>query len=60
MAFITLAPLQAVPVIRAKLDAAQRVEPDAVLDGYRALLEWRQLVPVVDLYVSPCVAIDPW
>ena len=28
-------------VIRAKLDAAQRVSPDAVTDGYRALLEWR-------------------
>ena len=45
-------------VIRAKLDAAQRVSPDAVTDGYRALLEWRQLVPDVDLYVSPCVAIE--
>ena len=45
-------------VIRAKLDAAQRVSPDAVTDGYRALLEWRQLVPEVDLYVSPCVAIE--
>ena len=44
--------------IRAKLEAAQRVEPEAVLDGYRALLAWRQLVPAVDLYVSPCVAID--
>ena len=44
--------------IRAKLDAAQRVDPDAVLDGYRALVEWRQFVPEVDLYVSPCVAID--
>ena len=44
--------------IRAKLEAAQRVEPEAVLDGYRALLAWRQLVPSVDLYVSPCVAID--
>ena len=44
--------------IRAKLDAAQLVQPDAVLDGYRALLEWRQLTPDVDLYVAPCVAID--
>jgi aspartyl-tRNA(Asn)/glutamyl-tRNA(Gln) amidotransferase subunit A len=44
--------------IRSKLEAAHRVEPDAVLDGYRALLEWRQLVPAVDLYVSPCVAIE--
>ncbi len=44
--------------IRAKLEAAQRVSTDAVLEGYRALLDWRQLVPDVDLYVSPCVAID--
>ena len=44
--------------IRAKLDAAGRVSPDAVYDGYRALLAWRQLLPEVDLYVSPCVAID--
>jgi aspartyl-tRNA(Asn)/glutamyl-tRNA(Gln) amidotransferase subunit A len=46
------------PAIRVKLDAAQRVTPEAVYDGYRALLAWRQLVPDVDLYVSPCVAID--
>jgi aspartyl-tRNA(Asn)/glutamyl-tRNA(Gln) amidotransferase subunit A len=45
-------------VIRAKLDAAQRVDTDAVQEGYRALLTWRQLVPDADLYVSPCVAID--
>jgi len=44
--------------IRAKLDAAQRVSPDDVHEGYRSLLAWRQLVPDVDLYVSPCVAID--
>jgi Asp-tRNA(Asn)/Glu-tRNA(Gln) amidotransferase A subunit family amidase len=45
-------------VMRAKLEGAQRIDTDAVLDGYRALLAWRQLVPEVDLYVSPCVAID--
>lgn len=44
--------------IRVKLEAAQRVETDAVFEGYRALLAWRQLVPEVDLFVSPCVAID--
>jgi aspartyl-tRNA(Asn)/glutamyl-tRNA(Gln) amidotransferase subunit A len=44
--------------IRAKLEAAHRVETEAVLEGYRALLQWRQLVPDVDLYVCPCVAID--
>lgn len=44
--------------IRAKLEAAQRVAPDDLHEGYRALLAWRQLVPEVDLYVSPCVAVD--
>jgi Asp-tRNA(Asn)/Glu-tRNA(Gln) amidotransferase A subunit family amidase len=44
--------------IRVKLEAAQRVDPQAVTDGYRSLLAWRQLVPDVDLYVSPCVAIE--
>ena len=44
-------------VIRAKLEAAQRVDADAVLEGYRALLAWRELEPDVDLYASPCVAI---
>jgi aspartyl-tRNA(Asn)/glutamyl-tRNA(Gln) amidotransferase subunit A len=44
--------------IRAKLEAAHRVQADAVTEGYRSLLSWRQLVPDVDLYVCPCVAID--
>jgi aspartyl-tRNA(Asn)/glutamyl-tRNA(Gln) amidotransferase subunit A len=44
--------------IRAKLEAAHRVETDAVLEGYRSLLAWRRLVPEVDLYVSPCIAVD--
>jgi aspartyl-tRNA(Asn)/glutamyl-tRNA(Gln) amidotransferase subunit A len=44
--------------IRVKLEKAQRVSPEAVFEGYRALLAWRQLVPEVDLYVGPCVAID--
>jgi hypothetical protein len=44
--------------IRTKLETARRVDAEAVLDGYRALLAWRQLVTAVDLYVSPCVAID--
>ena len=44
--------------IRPKLEAAQRVDPDAVTEGYRSLLAWRRLVPDVDLYVSPCIAVD--
>ena len=45
--------------VRPKFEAALRVEPDAVLEGYRALLAWRRLIPEVDLYVSPCVADRP-
>ncbi len=45
-------------VLRAKLAAAQDTDPDEVAAGYRALLEWRAFVPEVDLYVTPCVAID--
>jgi Asp-tRNA(Asn)/Glu-tRNA(Gln) amidotransferase A subunit family amidase len=44
--------------IRAKLEAAAQVSPDEVLEGYRALLEWRQLEPGTDLLVSPCVAVE--
>ena len=44
--------------MRTRLDAAQRVEPDAVDAAYRALEEWRRFKPEVDLYVSPCYAID--
>lgn len=47
--------------IRAKLDAALAVttrDPESVTRAYRSLLAWRQLVPPVDLYLSPCVAID--
>lgn len=45
-------------IVRPKLEAAQLVDPDEVTEGYRALLAWRQLVPEVDLYLCPCVAID--
>ena len=45
-------------VIRVKLEGAQRVDPEAVDEGYRALLAWRRLVPEVDLFACPCVAID--
>ena len=45
-------------VMRVKLEAAQRVEPDDVSAAYRAIEEWRNYEPDVDLYVSPCVAIE--
>jgi aspartyl-tRNA(Asn)/glutamyl-tRNA(Gln) amidotransferase subunit A len=44
--------------IRKKLAAAQRATPDDVADAYRAIEEWRRYEPEVDLYVSPCYAIE--
>jgi aspartyl-tRNA(Asn)/glutamyl-tRNA(Gln) amidotransferase subunit A len=44
--------------IRFKLDLAQRRDPEKVAAAYRALEEWRRYRPEVDLYVSPCVAVD--
>jgi aspartyl-tRNA(Asn)/glutamyl-tRNA(Gln) amidotransferase subunit A len=45
-------------VMRKKLEAAQRVTPEAVGAAYRAIAEWRRFEPEVDLYVSPCYTID--
>ncbi len=45
-------------VIRAKLETTLDVDPDTVAEAYGALREWRRLVPDVDLYVCPCVAVD--
>jgi Asp-tRNA(Asn)/Glu-tRNA(Gln) amidotransferase A subunit family amidase len=45
-------------VMRTKLEAAARVGAEAVDAAYRALEEWRRFEPEVDLYVSPCFAID--
>ena len=45
-------------VMRVKLEAAHRVAPDAVAAAYRAIDEWRRYQPEVDLYVSPCYAIE--
>jgi aspartyl-tRNA(Asn)/glutamyl-tRNA(Gln) amidotransferase subunit A len=45
-------------VMRVKLEAAQRATPEAIADAYRAIEEWRRYEPEVDLYVSPCYAID--
>jgi Asp-tRNA(Asn)/Glu-tRNA(Gln) amidotransferase A subunit family amidase len=44
--------------IRPKLEAAQRVDPDAVAAAYGALDEWRAYQPEVDLYASPCYAVE--
>jgi Asp-tRNA(Asn)/Glu-tRNA(Gln) amidotransferase A subunit family amidase len=45
-------------VMRIKLEAAQRVSDDDVAAAYGAIEEWRRYEPEVDLYVSPCIAID--
>jgi aspartyl-tRNA(Asn)/glutamyl-tRNA(Gln) amidotransferase subunit A len=44
--------------IRKKLEAAQRAQPDEIAAAYRAIEEWRRYEPEVDLYVSPCYAIE--
>jgi aspartyl-tRNA(Asn)/glutamyl-tRNA(Gln) amidotransferase subunit A len=41
-----------------KLEAAQRAKPDEIDAAYRAIEEWRRYEPEVDLYVSPCYAIE--
>ena len=45
-------------LMRIKLEAAQRAQPDEIAAAYRAIEEWRRYEPEVDLYVSPCYAID--
>lgn len=41
-----------------KLRAALDTPPEDVEAGYRALEEWRRYEPPVDLYVSPCYAVE--
>jgi Asp-tRNA(Asn)/Glu-tRNA(Gln) amidotransferase A subunit family amidase len=43
---------------RAKLEQAQRVDPDALAEAYRALEEWRRFRPDVDLYLTPCLGME--
>jgi Asp-tRNA(Asn)/Glu-tRNA(Gln) amidotransferase A subunit family amidase len=45
-------------VIRKKLEAAQRETPEAIEAAYAAIHEWRRYEPEVDLYVSPCYAVE--
>jgi aspartyl-tRNA(Asn)/glutamyl-tRNA(Gln) amidotransferase subunit A len=44
--------------IRAKLEAALRAQPGEIAAAYRAIEEWRRYEPEVDLYVSPCYAVE--
>ena len=45
-------------VMRKKLEAAQRETPEAIEAAYGAIEEWRRYEPDVDLYVSPCYAVE--
>ncbi len=45
-------------VMRRKLEAAQNLQPDKVAAAYGAIEEWRRYEPDVDLYVSPCYAVE--
>ena len=45
-------------VMRAKLETASRVDPDEVEAAYAAIAEWRSYEPEVDLYASPCYAVE--
>ena len=48
------------PTIRAKLDDAQRVDPDAVADAYRALAQWRERAraePDTDVLICPTLGV---
>ncbi len=44
--------------IRPKLEAAQHVSAEEVASAYGALEAWRAYEPDVDLYVSPCFAVE--
>jgi aspartyl-tRNA(Asn)/glutamyl-tRNA(Gln) amidotransferase subunit A len=45
-------------LMQKKLDAALRATPEEIEAAYHAIEEWRRYEPEVDLYVSPCYAID--
>ena len=45
-------------LMQKKLRAAQRATPDEIDAAYRAIEEWRRYEPDVDLYVSPCYAVE--
>ena len=45
-------------LMQKKLSAAQRATPEEIEAAYRAIEEWRRYEPEVDLYVSPCYAVE--
>jgi aspartyl-tRNA(Asn)/glutamyl-tRNA(Gln) amidotransferase subunit A len=45
-------------LMRTKLRAAQQATSEEIEAAYRAIAEWRRYEPEVDLYVSPCYAVE--
>jgi aspartyl-tRNA(Asn)/glutamyl-tRNA(Gln) amidotransferase subunit A len=45
-------------LMQKKLRAAQRAGPEEIEAAYRAIEEWRAYEPEVDVYVSPCYAVE--
>jgi aspartyl-tRNA(Asn)/glutamyl-tRNA(Gln) amidotransferase subunit A len=45
-------------LMQKKLRAAQRATAEDIDAAYRAIEEWRRYEPDVDLYVSPCYAVE--
>ena len=45
-------------LMRKKLEAALAATPDEIEAAYGAIHEWRRYEPDVDLYVSPCYAVE--
>ena len=45
-------------LMQKKLRAAERASADEIEAAYGAIAEWRRYEPEVDLYVSPCYAIE--
>ncbi len=45
-------------VMRKKLEAAERATLEEIAAAYGAIEEWRRYEPDVDLYVSPCYAVE--
>ena len=45
-------------LMRKKLEAALGASPDEIEAAYSAIAEWRRYEPDVNLYVSPCYAVE--
>jgi Asp-tRNA(Asn)/Glu-tRNA(Gln) amidotransferase A subunit family amidase len=45
-------------LMRGKLEAAHHASDDAIEAGRQAVHDWRRYRPDVDLYVSPCTAVE--